>query len=158
MDYWSPKHDELLNVMNKINHQILCILLDYRYIHYLTYKKSPRCKVKGPTGSFKMHFNIINLSMSKSSKWPFSLISPQNKYAFLYFLADAGCPSHSLLFLFSWSTEKHLVRSVIRIASLCNSCSPCLPLVVPDVFLSPLLLKTLSLYSSLIEVNPLSHP
>ena len=23
---------ELLNVMNKINHQILCILLDYRYI------------------------------------------------------------------------------------------------------------------------------
>ena len=31
MDYWSPKHVELLNVMNKINHQILCILLDYRY-------------------------------------------------------------------------------------------------------------------------------
>ena len=30
MDYWSPKHVELLNVMNKINHQILCILLDYR--------------------------------------------------------------------------------------------------------------------------------
>ena len=32
MDYWSPKHVELLNVMNKINHQILCILLDYRHI------------------------------------------------------------------------------------------------------------------------------
>ena len=32
MDYWSPKHVELLNVMNKINHQILCILLDYTYI------------------------------------------------------------------------------------------------------------------------------
>ena len=32
MDYWIPKHVELLNVMNKINHQILCILLDYRYI------------------------------------------------------------------------------------------------------------------------------
>ena len=32
MDYWSPKHVELLNVMNKINHQILRILLDYRYI------------------------------------------------------------------------------------------------------------------------------
>ena len=32
MDYWSPKHVVLLNVMNKINHQILCILLDYRYI------------------------------------------------------------------------------------------------------------------------------
>ena len=32
MDYWSPKHVELLNVMNKINHQILCILLDYRCI------------------------------------------------------------------------------------------------------------------------------
>ena len=32
MGYWSPKHVELLNVMNKINHQILCILLDYRYI------------------------------------------------------------------------------------------------------------------------------
>ena len=31
MDYWSPKHVELLNVMNKINHQVLCILLDYRY-------------------------------------------------------------------------------------------------------------------------------
>ena len=31
MSYWSPKHVELLNVMNKINHQILCILLDYRY-------------------------------------------------------------------------------------------------------------------------------
>ena len=28
----SPKHVELLNVMNKINHQMLCILLDYRYI------------------------------------------------------------------------------------------------------------------------------
>ena len=32
MEYWSPKHVELLNVMNKINHQILCILLDYIYI------------------------------------------------------------------------------------------------------------------------------
>ena len=31
-DYWSPKHAELLNVMNKINHQILCILLDHIYI------------------------------------------------------------------------------------------------------------------------------
>ena len=31
MDYWSPKHVELPNVINKINHQILCILLDYRY-------------------------------------------------------------------------------------------------------------------------------
>ena len=31
MDYWSPKHVELLNVMNKINHQILCTLFDYRY-------------------------------------------------------------------------------------------------------------------------------
>ena len=31
MDYWSPKHVELLNVMNKINHQILCIL-DYIHI------------------------------------------------------------------------------------------------------------------------------
>ena len=34
MDYWSPKHVELLNVMNKINHQILCILLDYIYNAY----------------------------------------------------------------------------------------------------------------------------
>ena len=32
MNYWSPKHIELLKVMNKINHQTLCILLDYRYI------------------------------------------------------------------------------------------------------------------------------
>ena len=32
MDNCSPKHVELLNVMNKINHQILCILLDYIYI------------------------------------------------------------------------------------------------------------------------------
>ena len=32
MDYWCPKHVELLNVMNKINHQILCILFDYIYI------------------------------------------------------------------------------------------------------------------------------
>ena len=32
MVYWSPKHVELLNVMNKINHQILCILLHYGYI------------------------------------------------------------------------------------------------------------------------------
>ena len=32
MDYCSPKHVELTNVMNKINHQILCILLDYIYI------------------------------------------------------------------------------------------------------------------------------
>ena len=32
MDYCSPKHVELLNVMNKINHQVLCILLDYIYI------------------------------------------------------------------------------------------------------------------------------
>ena len=31
MDYWSPKHVELLNVMNKINRQILCILLGYIY-------------------------------------------------------------------------------------------------------------------------------
>ena len=36
MDHWSPKHVELLNVMNKINHQILCILLDYRYIRSST--------------------------------------------------------------------------------------------------------------------------
>ena len=32
MDFWSPKHVELLSVTNKINHQILCILLDYGYI------------------------------------------------------------------------------------------------------------------------------
>ena len=32
MDSWSSKHAELLKVMNKINHQILCILLDYIYI------------------------------------------------------------------------------------------------------------------------------
>ena len=36
MYYWSPKHVELLNVMNKINHQILCILLDYRYMFILS--------------------------------------------------------------------------------------------------------------------------
>ena len=36
MDYWSPKHVELLNVMNKINHPILGILLDYRYIVVLS--------------------------------------------------------------------------------------------------------------------------
>ena len=35
LDYLSPKHVELLNVMNKINHQILCILLDYIYIYIL---------------------------------------------------------------------------------------------------------------------------
>ena len=29
MAYWSPKHAELLNAVNKINRQILCILLDY---------------------------------------------------------------------------------------------------------------------------------
>ena len=36
VDYWSPKHVELLNVLNKINHQILCILLqnDARSIQY----------------------------------------------------------------------------------------------------------------------------
>ena len=27
-DFNSPKHVELLNVMNKINHRILCVLLD----------------------------------------------------------------------------------------------------------------------------------
>ena len=32
IDYRSAKHVELLNVMNKINHQILCILLDYGHI------------------------------------------------------------------------------------------------------------------------------
>jgi hypothetical protein len=32
MDYWGPKHIELLKVMNKINHKILCILLYYIYI------------------------------------------------------------------------------------------------------------------------------
>ena len=32
MDYRSPKHVELLDITNKINHQILCILSDYRYI------------------------------------------------------------------------------------------------------------------------------
>ena len=32
MDYWSPKHDELLNVMNKINNQIFFTLLDYKNI------------------------------------------------------------------------------------------------------------------------------
>ena len=37
MDYWRPKHVELLNVMNKINHQILFILLDYRYIELYYY-------------------------------------------------------------------------------------------------------------------------
>ena len=31
MDYYSPEHVELLNVMNKIN-QVFCILLDYRCI------------------------------------------------------------------------------------------------------------------------------
>ena len=32
MDCRSPKHVDLLNVMNKINHQVLRILLDYIYI------------------------------------------------------------------------------------------------------------------------------
>ena len=32
MNYWSPKNVELLNVMNTINHQILCILLHCIYI------------------------------------------------------------------------------------------------------------------------------
>ena len=46
MDYWSPKHVELLNVMNKTNHQILCILLDYRYsaiwytVHIISHYRS----------------------------------------------------------------------------------------------------------------------
>jgi hypothetical protein len=32
MDLWDPKHVELTNVMNKINHKrTLCILLDYMY-------------------------------------------------------------------------------------------------------------------------------
>ena len=31
LDYRGQKHVELPNVTNKINHQILCILLDYRY-------------------------------------------------------------------------------------------------------------------------------
>ena len=31
MDYRGTKHVELLNVINKINHKILCILLDYIY-------------------------------------------------------------------------------------------------------------------------------
>ena len=44
MDYWSPKHVELLNVMNKINHQTLCILLDYRYIaKWYTVHTLPNC-------------------------------------------------------------------------------------------------------------------
>ena len=37
MDYCSPKHVELLNVMNKINHPILCILLDYIYVYIHIY-------------------------------------------------------------------------------------------------------------------------
>jgi hypothetical protein len=32
MDYWIPKHVELTSAMNKINHQISPILLDYIYI------------------------------------------------------------------------------------------------------------------------------
>ena len=31
MDHWGPKHVELPNVMNKLNHKTLCILLDYIY-------------------------------------------------------------------------------------------------------------------------------
>ena len=49
MDSWSPKHVELLNVMNKINHQILCILLGYTYIAklYTVHTVSKRlCEVK----------------------------------------------------------------------------------------------------------------
>ena len=44
MDYWSPKHVELLNVMNKINHQILCILLDYRYFTLKEFRNSGKCR------------------------------------------------------------------------------------------------------------------
>ena len=43
MDYWTPKHVELLNVMKKINHQILCILLDYRYIPNMKFRHNPSC-------------------------------------------------------------------------------------------------------------------
>ena len=45
---FSPKHGELLNVMNKINHQI-CILLDYRYIDkvllssYVLFQSDAKC-------------------------------------------------------------------------------------------------------------------
>jgi hypothetical protein len=38
MDYWGPKHVELLNVTNKLNHKTMCILLDYIYIKQLLIK------------------------------------------------------------------------------------------------------------------------
>ena len=38
MDYWGPKHVELLNVMNKLNHNILCILMNYIYAYITLYR------------------------------------------------------------------------------------------------------------------------
>ena len=44
MDCWSSRHVELLNVTNKINHQILCTLLDYGYIgeYFISTRNRPK--------------------------------------------------------------------------------------------------------------------
>ena len=62
MDYWSPKHVELLNVMNKINHQILCILLDYKYIQDINFTNANCFKyfVSCPLGSPVCHSNSVS--------------------------------------------------------------------------------------------------
>ena len=87
MDYWSPKHVELLNVMNKINHQISCILLHYRYIAkwYAVHTVSNNmwwCNISSENTFFR---NVIRVVLSTQTFSPLLTHSDLNIIISWYF-------------------------------------------------------------------------
>ena len=62
MDCSSPKYVELLNVMNKIKHQILCILLDYIciYIAFGNFANAPEKTISSTAATHNVsHFKHV---------------------------------------------------------------------------------------------------
>ena len=99
MDYWSPKHVELLNVMNKINHQILCILLDYEYIakwstvHTISNPSriTSTTTLRQPTASqdLQSYFECAGTDISRKTEYDSSVIfiteCPERSRVFVHF-------------------------------------------------------------------------
>ena len=99
----------------------------------------------------QIHFNIFLPNMPGSSKWSLSLTSPQQNPVYM------SCPTHS-----SWLDHRTIFGEQYR--SLSSSLRSFLhspvtsSLLGPNILLSNLFSNTLSLHSSLIVSDQVSHP
>ena len=109
MDYWSPKHVELLNVMNKINHQILCILLDYRYTVQGRLSHITQVQSYSGTHLYSPHFILFSTVYWHNFK--------PNTYYFIFYTywLTFGLPNDNLwkdINIFTVELRTHIVHLV----------------------------------------------